>query len=158
MSKQLNKYLSDKQDTVLDVCDVGSRDVNGTYRDLLSPKWNYTGVDISGGDNVGLIMTIEFEIPLHNNQFDVVICGQVLEHCRNPWMLVCDMTRILKQNGLLILIAPREIKTHDYPIDCYRILKDGMQSLLDQAGCEVLDVFEYPMSEGIDCCGVGRKL
>ncbi|GAG13676.1 unnamed protein product, partial [marine sediment metagenome] len=48
MAEFVKKYLnrSDK----LDILDVGSQDVNGSYKDLFNwPTWNYTGLDIAKG-------------------------------------------------------------------------------------------------------------
>ena len=39
-----------------EVVDVGSLDVNGTYRELFGSEWNYTGTDVQQGQNVDVQM------------------------------------------------------------------------------------------------------
>ena len=40
----------------LSVLDVGSFDVNGTYRDLIPDAWSYVGLDIRPGPNVDVVV------------------------------------------------------------------------------------------------------
>ncbi len=70
-------------DHLQDVLDVGSFDVNGTYRPLCSHHGlEYTGADQVAGPNVDRIMGT------FTDQFDLVISGQALEHRRNPFTLM----------------------------------------------------------------------
>ena len=39
-------------------------------------------------------------------KFDVIICSEVLEHVNNPEKLVYKLSRILNQNGLMIITIP----------------------------------------------------
>lgn len=43
------------KDDVIKVLDVGSFDVNGTYRDIFSQKYDYTGLDMCAGPNVDVV-------------------------------------------------------------------------------------------------------
>jgi len=57
MKQFVDKYLKDfKCGAVLD---VGSYDVNGTYKDLFDERFKYTGLDIESG-----LMLISFCLPL----------------------------------------------------------------------------------------------
>lgn len=38
--------------------------------------------------------------------FDVIICGDVLEHLIDPWLVVQKLKELLKPNGLLIVSCP----------------------------------------------------
>ena len=46
------------------------------------------------------------KIPREDNSFDIIIAGEVLEHTINPYKVVKEFHRILKQNGILILSVP----------------------------------------------------
>ena len=48
-----------------------------------------------------------------NEQFDVVICGDVLEHLIDPWKVVEKIASLIKPQGILIVSIPnfRDIKT-----------------------------------------------
>jgi hypothetical protein len=129
MSKLAKKYVSDNDE----VLDVGSMDVNGSYRDLFT---NYTGCDISEGKNVDIICK-PYSLPFWDNSFDVVISGQTLEHTEAFWDWIKELKRVCKR--LLIITAPAEWEEHCYPIDCWRILPDGMRFLLKDM--EILECF-----------------
>jgi 2-polyprenyl-3-methyl-5-hydroxy-6-metoxy-1,4-benzoquinol methylase len=46
------------------------------------------------------------DLQVFENSFDVVICGDVLEHLRDPWTSVRRLTKLLKPNGLLLSSIP----------------------------------------------------
>ncbi|KKM24824.1 hypothetical protein LCGC14_1601190, partial [marine sediment metagenome] len=45
-------------------------------------------------------------IPFPDNTFDVVFCKSVLEHLRYTYIANYEMRRVLKKNGLLIIMTP----------------------------------------------------
>jgi 2-polyprenyl-3-methyl-5-hydroxy-6-metoxy-1,4-benzoquinol methylase len=60
------------------------------------------------------ICDIEKEFPaLNNDEFDAIICGDVLEHLVDPWSVVAKLTKVLKPGGTIIVSCPniREIFT-----------------------------------------------
>lgn len=141
------------------VVDVGSQDVNGTYRNIFGTAWDYRGVDISPGKNVDIVMVDEYSIPLPNRCADLVISGQTLEHVRNPFKLVSEMARILKIGSHLFMIAPFVWAEHKYPIDCWRFLPDGMRSLIEDTGLAFVEsaITKASATES-ECYGVGLKV
>lgn len=50
-------------------------------------------------------------IPFEEKYFDVIICADVLEHLVDPWLLIHDILKFMKNDGLLIVSIPnvREI-------------------------------------------------
>jgi 2-polyprenyl-3-methyl-5-hydroxy-6-metoxy-1,4-benzoquinol methylase len=53
---------------------------------------------------VGNIETMSIEAPL--NYFDVILCGDVLEHLINPWVVGDKLIPHLKVNGLFVISVP----------------------------------------------------
>jgi 2-polyprenyl-3-methyl-5-hydroxy-6-metoxy-1,4-benzoquinol methylase len=53
------------------------------------------------------------DLGLEAESFDVVICGDVLEHLNDPWSTVGTVHQLLKRNGVLIASVPnvREVRT-----------------------------------------------
>lgn len=41
--------------------------------------------------------------------FDCVVCAEVLEHIKNPYSFLCDVYKILKKDGTLILSTPNPV-------------------------------------------------
>ena len=156
MKKNLDAYAGGRVAEPLTVADIGSLDINGTYRTLLSTPWSYTGYDIVPGKNVGGLMA-EFGIPASDQRFDIVLCGQVLEHVRNPHQTVSEMARVLKRGGLLFATVPAVFPKHRHPLDCWRIFEDGMRALLELHGLVVLQCYERTHEYGTDTWGIGMK-
>jgi SAM-dependent methyltransferase len=168
--KQAQEYGFLFQDKETHVIDVGGQDVHTekdleyltstTYKKIFenNPLWHYTGLDMVPGKNVDIVApTIPWLVP--DNSYDLVISGQTLEHTKAPWLWVKEIERICKPNGLIIIIAPWKWDRHNYPIDCWRILPDGMTYLLAEwCNCEVLSIgmSEVDIIHG-DCWGVARK-
>ena len=125
--------------------DIGSRDYNGSLRQVVQGRGlAYVGLDIEAGPNVDRVMTSEYRTGIDASVCDVVLSVSVLEHCRNPFRLVDEMRRIVKPGGLIVLAVPRRLREHRYPIDCWRILPDGMRALLDYCGFEVQAAYSKP--------------
>lgn len=130
MKRFVDKYLNpDKQ---LEILDIGSYDVNGSYKKLFqNPKWKYYGLDMVEGPNVDIVSKSAYEFGL-NKHFDVVISGNCLEHVEAPWKWIKEVYNVTKQGGLVCIITPFSIGEHRYPKDCWRILPDGYRYLLEQ--------------------------
>lgn len=152
------KFKNEHADRIRGMCvlDVGSQDINGSYRQMfLELGCSYTGTDIVTGPNVDVISTFD-RLLFEDNAFDVVISGQCLEHAERPWMLVREMARVLKPGGIVCWIAPWCFQVHRdalCPYDRWRILDDGMKILLKEAGLDLIDCQMY----GNDTYGIGEK-
>ena len=135
----VEKYLD--LNSELTILDVGSCDVNGTYKDLFqNPKWKYYGLDLQPGPNVDLVSKSVYDFGLKSRFFDVVISGNTLEHVEAPWIWIKEIESVTKLNGLICIIAPFFIHIHRHPLDCWRIAPDGMKYLLGSHGnFEVLE-------------------
>ncbi len=137
------------------VADWGARDVNndgGVYRPLFA-DCDYQGVDIEPGPNVDIVVPANDPSSIPAESFDAVISGQCLEHTERPWLVVKEMARVLKPGGVCILIAPWTWCIHRFPVDCWRILPDGMRVLCGDAGL----VVEKCDVSNSDCYAVARK-
>jgi SAM-dependent methyltransferase len=159
----VNHYLSDYVEFPLTVIDFGSQVVDDqglSYRPIFARKnWKYTGVDITPGNNVDLVVSKPYdwsEIP--SNNADVVISGQAFEHIPYFWVTAYEIARILKQGGIAIIIAPSSGGVHRYPVDCWRFYEDGMSAIGNYAGLTVLDVFtDHGNGDWADSVVVLRK-
>jgi SAM-dependent methyltransferase len=136
------------------VLDVGSADVNGSYRPLFKGlPCTYIGADLAAGSGVDLVMPSEYSFGLPDASIHAVISGQCLEHCRNPFKLVAEMYRVCVPGAWCLLVAPWSWKEHKHPWDCFRFLPDGMRSVMESAGFTVLKT----CITGLDCWGIAKK-
>lgn len=113
--------------------DVGAYDVNGTYRPLVtSLGWSYVGLDVSAGPNVDVVSRDPYHFPIFDGSFDVVMTGSTMEHVEAIWLWVPELVRVLKPGGMLAIVTHWQFPEHRYPVDCWRIMPDGMRYLFDQ--------------------------
>jgi SAM-dependent methyltransferase len=157
----MSRFLKMLPDTPLNILDVGSYDVNGSYKNLIkNPKWKYVGLDMSPGPNVDIVAPPETPFPIPDSSFDVVISGQCFEHCEAPWLLIKEVERVCKPGGMIAIIAPWNFPIHRYPVDCWRILPDGMTYLLTKwCKFSMIECGTAPINNvSGDCYGFARKL
>ncbi len=139
----------------LSVLDVGGADLNGSFRQVFSdPRFDYVAADLQPGEGVGLVLEDPYSIPLPDRSVDVVLSGQVLEHCEFFWLSFAEMMRVLKDDGLVFLIVPSAGPEHRFPVDCYRFYPDALKALARYAGCALIDSWLDPRGPWKDLVGV----
>jgi ubiquinone/menaquinone biosynthesis C-methylase UbiE len=60
------------------------------------------------GNKVNLIQAPGEKIPFENNNFDKVLCTEVIEHVLDPVSVLKEISRVLKPTGILSLSIPNE--------------------------------------------------
>jgi SAM-dependent methyltransferase len=133
-----DKYLSHINNNSK-ILDVGGRGLSGdrSYKSIFNID-NYFIADIVDGIGVSHIMPGPYELPFEDNYFDLVVSGQMLEHCGNPFKSVNEMKRVLKINSFIVLIAPSTGPKHDIQ-DCWRFMDDAFKNIAKDIGIEIID-------------------
>jgi SAM-dependent methyltransferase len=167
MERFVRKYLEGRASERLRIADIGSQDVNGTYKQFFNqPGWEYIGVDMAEGANVDVVIQDLYRWDVFGDEsFDVVISGQAFEHIEFFWLTMQEVARIMKPGGLCCIIAPSNGYEHRYPIDCWRFYPDGMRALARFAGLSTLEAYAqwddatHPDRDPVwqDCVLVARK-
>jgi SAM-dependent methyltransferase len=139
MEDLVSRYLSEHQP--LSIVDIGSYDVNGSYRPLFAkPDWSYVGVDLEAGPGVDVVLESPYTLPMASASVDIVVSGQAFEHVEYFWLSWLEMLRVLKPGGQIFLIAPSRGPEHRYPQDCWRFYPDGYRALARYGQCELVEV------------------
>lgn len=135
------RYLGGREAEALRIYDLGSQDVNGSYRPLFSePAWRYAGLDMADGENVDVVLRTPYAWKeVAGGSADVVISGQAFEHIQYFWITMLEVARVLKPGGICCILAPSSGPEHRYPTDCWRFYTDGMTSLAHFAQLKVLE-------------------
>ncbi|MCD7850869.1 MAG: class I SAM-dependent methyltransferase [Parabacteroides sp.] len=79
-------------------------------------------------------------LDIPDNTFDTVILSDVLEHIRKPEILVGELYRVTRPNGVLILGVPFYYWLHEIPYDYFRYTEYALKSLLENVGYEVVEI------------------
>lgn len=137
-----DRYLGQRRAEPLAVLDVGSADVNGSYRELFRlPPWRYTGLDMADGKNVDIVpRDAYYWREVAAAAYDVAVSGQAFEHAEFFWDSMREIARALKPGGLCCILAPSAAPEHRHPVDCWRFYPDGFVALARHGGLEVLEV------------------
>ena len=77
--------------------------------------------------------------PFANETFDSVVTNQVLEHIFTPDDFLREISRVLKNDGKLLLTVPFVWDEHEQPFDYARYSSFGLKSLLNKNGFEIIE-------------------
>ena len=133
--KQYLQYLNKVSNPK--VCDVGGlHDVpHKSYLRVFEniPGIQWTVCDIVKHKSVHCVMPGPYTLPFPDETFDLIVSGQMLEHCSNPFKSIAEMKRVLKTGGRLVIIAPSSGPRHDVQ-DGWRFMDDAFRFITEDIG------------------------
>lgn len=139
------------------VCEIGSRDINGSVRALFGDA-RYLGVDLVAGPGVDVVGDVidlaAYPATLPVEAFDCVVTTEALEHHPAPFDVLLAARRLLRTGGVLIAtmagpgrtphsgliegpVQPGEHYRNIGPDELERWLGVWAQVTVDQAGADV---------------------
>lgn len=144
MKKFKEDYLKNYNN--LKILDVGSYDSSESsfnYGILFNEEnWEYVGMDLKEGPNVDLVVSDMYNwAEISDESFDIVISGQAFEHMEFFWLVIKEISRVLKFGGYSCIIAPSSGPVHKNPVDCYRFTSDGMRKIAEYANLEIIESY-----------------
>lgn len=133
MADVKRRYIGDE--TGMRICDDGGlhNSPDKCYRKLFPKAHEYTVYDIVEHPSVDVVKRWPFDIAGADESFDLVLSGQMLEHCQNPFRAVAEQKRVLKIGGLLVIIVPSTGRWHDRQ-DGWRFMKDAFKFIAAEVG------------------------
>jgi SAM-dependent methyltransferase len=145
LTASLREIAPQARGRLLDV-GCGSKPYEAFFRDYVSEyigiehEATYEATAASGQGSRPDFMYDGRRLPFPDRSFDTLLNIQVLEHTPQPRALVAEMARVLKDDGLLILLAPFQFRLHEQPHDYYRYSSHGLRHLCEAAGLEVVEI------------------
>jgi len=131
-------YLYDRVTQV--ICDDGglasnpAKSYRHVFADMIQrPRGKYVTYDIVPHPSVDVVKPDPFTIPAEDESFDLVVSGQMLEHCQNPFRAVAEMKRVLKMYCCLAIIVPSQGRRHDAQ-DGWRFMDDAFKFISAEVG------------------------
>jgi SAM-dependent methyltransferase len=133
------KYAQNHFGRGLRVLEIGPEGFPSTYQSLVAdPTITWDTLDLYQHPQLTYTAPSEYQFPIPDNTYDLVVSGQVIEHVRKTWVWIKEVARVCKVGGTVITINPVSWPYHEAPVDCWRIYPEGMQALYEDAGLEVL--------------------
>lgn len=142
IKKQTKKEILNllKYKNIHKVLDVGCG--AKTYKELFK-EVEYKGIDVkvSGRKKTEKTPDEYFDgvnIPEKENQYDLILCTEVLEHCMDPEKLMMEMKRVAKINGYIFITVPFIWGLHEEPYDFRRYSSHGIKHLINKTGLNII--------------------
>ncbi len=133
--KNYLEYLNGIQNPkVLDVGGLHNQPGKSYHRlfeDIPNIQWTVT--DIVKHQSVNVVMPGPYVLPFKDETFDLIVSGQMLEHCSNPFKSIAEMKRVLKTGCRIALVAPSSGPYHDMQ-DGWRFMDDAFRFIVEDIG------------------------
>jgi SAM-dependent methyltransferase len=152
------RYLSVNRIAVIRFLEEHTQKMHGKVLDVGSGKWNfarrllkdrcqYTSTDCYEDPNIDIVSDIQtLSSTFPKDEFDFVLCLEVIEHVPRPWLAIKELHSVLKSGGVLLLTTPFHFRLHGNDIyhDYWRFTEDGLKLLLiEEAGFKQVRIMHY---------------
>ena len=121
MDREMRRLLPPLGGRVLDV-GCGER----PYEAWMTRAEAYVGLDVYEDPNVDIVVEPGRPWPLEDGAFDTVVCLQVLEHVRDPELVLGEIERVLRPGGRAVVAVPFVYTEHGGPHDYRRFSRHGL--------------------------------
>lgn len=135
--------------------DFGGYDGQGNSEGLQTETRDSTGIDI---------LCDIVDMPVDDASFDAIMCIEVIEHLPKPIDAIKEFSRVLNNDGQLILTAPFNSLTHYAPHYYYNgFSKYWYERILAENGFEIVEMkmvgnyFQYLSGEVYRVINVARR-
>lgn len=105
--------------------------------DIVCVDWE---LSFHGNQHIDFACDLTKPLPFKTGEFDTVLLLDVLEHVPNPQEVWCEIARILRPGGKLILTVPFYYWLHEQPHDYYRYTEFALRRFAENVGISVLEL------------------
>jgi SAM-dependent methyltransferase len=109
----------------LTIVEIGSKNVNGSIKEFAPSSSKYIGLDFDDGNDVDIVITDPYNLPVEDNTADIVVTSSCFEHSQFFWLSFLEALRITKPSGIIYINAPSGGVYHRYPTDNWRFYPDA---------------------------------
>lgn len=104
---------------------------------------DYIGLELDTPDNRTFKQADYFyngvKMPFGDNQFDSILCNQVLEHVFDPELFLKEVYRVVKPGGTVMFTVPFMWDEHEKPHDYARYTSFALKYLFEKNKFKVVD-------------------
>jgi len=135
----LVKYKEYMKGRLLDA-GCGEKPYSLLYNDLVDSS---IGCDVEScihdKDSIDVYATVD-ALPFKDEEFDTILCTNVLEHVAEAGNGFKELARCLKSGGHLICSTPFLAPMHEAPYDFYRYTIYGLKHQLEKNNMEIIEM------------------
>jgi SAM-dependent methyltransferase len=95
---------------------------------------DWSGSVHSGAAEADVVGDLDEGLPIEDGAFDAILCTEVLEHVGDPFRVLAELRRLLRDGGRLALTVPFVGPLHEEPHDHRRPTNHGLVAMLDRTG------------------------
>jgi SAM-dependent methyltransferase len=77
--------------------------------------------------------------PFPDSEFDSIVSNEVFEHIFHPDKFLCEINRVLRPGGILLITVPFAWDEHEQPNDYARYSSFGLRSIIENHGFQILE-------------------
>ncbi len=107
---------------------------NARYVNLLSEGIEYVSANIDPEIDPTYLITPGENLPIEDDSIDCCITLNTLEHVYDPKFLLCEIHRVLKPGGKVVISVPWMFRIHGHPDDYSRRTPSWWNQALAEAG------------------------
>ncbi len=97
-----------------------------------------TGCDaIQSDKNRVEVICLATDLKFESNNFDSILCTQVMEHVYDHNRMMKEIFRVLKPGGHIVLTVPFAWELHEEPYDFFRFTPHALKELFTEAGLQI---------------------
>src|SRR5665213_42823 len=119
------------------VLEIGPDQIPSTIENLVGESLTWHTLNIFDDPRLTFPSSPEYTFPIGDEEYDIVISANVIEHVKMIWGWVPELATVTKKGGHVITVNPVSWGYHEDPVDCWRIYPEGMKSLYHEAGLTV---------------------
>jgi SAM-dependent methyltransferase len=107
------------------------------------PNAHFVGADMQPGPGVDQLEDLH-ALSLPDDSIGTVLLLDTIEHVREPWRAVEEITRCLKPGGILVMTSVMYFPVHAHPEDYWRFTEKGFGVLVDGLDPIVVHAVGHP--------------
>ncbi len=134
----LNNHIKNKKfDKILDFGAGNSR-----FKEFFNfEEYISSDVEQNASNNIDVIIEKgSKKLPFKTDEFNLILCFDVLEHVINASEVLNELFRILKPNGKILIFIPFLFREHEYPSDFQRYTSVGIKNILNESGFKNINI------------------
>lgn len=93
---------------------------------------NFVNLDVERHPGYVTIVADAHNLPFKDDAFDLILCEDVLEHLKKPWLAVNEFFRVLKNGGFIYVDTAFMQPLHRWPKHYFNMTKDGLRVLFEK--------------------------